>query len=167
MLWGAVLALHAAAFNYASLVACRLFLGVLEAGLTPAFILLTGRFYRSQEQVVRTSLWFSMNGWAQILGGLIAYGLLERQSTGTSLERWQELFLILGCITMFFGVVLFFFMPASPASTKYLTEEETKIAVERIRENKTGINDTRFKSYQLLEALKDPRLYLFGFGVMR
>jgi ACS family allantoate permease-like MFS transporter len=108
-----------------------------------------------------------MNGWAQILGGLIAYGLLQRQSTGSSLERWQELFLILGCITMFFGVLLFFFMPASPASTKYLTEEETKIAVERIRENKTGINDTRFKPYQLLEALKDPRLYLFGFGVMR
>lgn len=162
-----MLTLHAAAFNYASLVACRLFLGILEAGLTPAFILLTGRFYRRQEQVTRTSIWFSMNGWAQILGGLISYGILGRESTGSSIERWQELFLILGCVTMFFGVVLFFFMPASPAATKYLNEEDTRIAVERIRENKTGINDTRFKYYQLWEALKDPRLYLFGFGVMR
>jgi ACS family allantoate permease-like MFS transporter len=108
-----------------------------------------------------------MNGWAQILGGLISYGILGRTSTGSSIERWQELFLILGCITMFFGVVLFFFMPASPAATKYLNEEETRIAIERIRENKTGINDTTFKWYQAREALKDPRLYLFIAGVCR
>lgn len=167
IVWGLVLTLHATAYNYASIVACRLFLGILEAGITPAFILLTGRFYRRQEQVARTGIWFSMNGWAQILGGLISYGILGKPTSGTSLARWKELFLILGCITIFFGVVLFFFMPASPAATRWLDEDETRIAIERIRENKTGINDKRFKFYQLWEALKDPRLYLFGFAVMR
>jgi ACS family allantoate permease-like MFS transporter len=70
-LWGMTLALHAAAFNYAGLVVCRLFLGIFEGALTPGFILLTGRFYKSEEQVARTSIWFMSNGWAQILGGLI------------------------------------------------------------------------------------------------
>lgn len=69
-------------------------------------------------------------------------------------------------VTMFFGIVLFFVMPASPADTKYFNETERKIAIERIRDNKTGINDKEFKKYQLVEALKDVKLYLFSLGVL-
>lgn len=81
------------------------------------------------------------------------------------MSRWQELFLILGAITTVFGFTVFFFMPASPATAKALTAEERKIAVERIRENKTGINNKEFKWYQLRESLLDVRLYLFFLAV--
>ncbi|KAG8878927.1 hypothetical protein FRB98_005910 [Tulasnella sp. 332] len=166
ILWGMILTLHAACKNYAGIVCVRFFLGVLEAGITPGFILLTGRFYRRQEQVTRTGIWFSMNGWAQILGGLIAYGLLSRTESTGGISRWKMLFLILGCITMFFGTCLLFFMPSSPATTRLLSPEERRIAVERIRDNKTGINNPHFKTSQLIESLKDVRLYLFALGVM-
>lgn len=58
-LWGVTLTLHAACFNYAGLVACRLALGACEAAVTPGFILITGRFYSGQEINTRTALWFS------------------------------------------------------------------------------------------------------------
>jgi ACS family allantoate permease-like MFS transporter len=161
-----VLFLHAACYNYAGMVTCRLFLGILEAGITPSFILLTGRFYRRQEQVIRTSFWFSMNGWAQILGGLISYGILG-QAENDSLKRWKQLFLVLGAITVFFGVVVFFFMPADPATAKFLTPRERMIAVERMREVKTGGIHKEFKMSQFWESVRDPRLYLFFFAVLR
>ncbi|PWZ02040.1 MFS general substrate transporter [Testicularia cyperi] len=163
ILWGIVLGAHAACNNYSQLVAVRFFLGFFEASLTPAFILLTGRFYRPQEQVTRTSIWFANNGWAQILGGGICYGLLV-QKPG-KLETWREMFLILGGIAIAFGLVCIAFMPSSPATIRFLNERERQVAVYRIRANKAGIHDTKWKWSQMWEAIKDVRLYLFFLGV--
>lgn len=163
ILWGTTLALHATCFNYAGLVACRLFLGIFEAALTPAFILITGRFYRSKEQVARTSIWFMQNGTAQILGGAISYGVQTQRPS--SLKVWQQLYVILGIITFCYGIVVFLVMPEKPETTRLLTPRQRIVALERIRENKTGLHDRTFKRAQLYEALLDVRLYLFFFAV--
>ncbi|KDN47008.1 MFS general substrate transporter [Tilletiaria anomala UBC 951] len=164
ILWGTVLALHAAAFNYAGLVVCRLFLGIFEAAVTPGFIMITGRFYRRNEQVSRTAIWFSCNGWAQILGGLVAYGVLMQPSG--SLPVWREMFIILGGVTILLGIVVLAFFPSSPETFKLLSHREKLIAVERIRENQTGLHNKKFKWYQLREAFLDPRLYLLFFCIL-
>jgi MFS family permease len=164
LLWATCLGLHAAAYNYAGLVACRIFLGILEGGLTPAFILVTGRFYTRKEQVIRTSWWFSANATAQILGGGIAYGLLS-QPAGP-LQTWRTMFIILGAITAFYAFPVFFFMPCGPEEhCRFFSKRERLVAIERVRENKTGLHDKTFKWDQLREALCDPRLYLFFCGV--
>lgn len=159
LVWGITLGLHAACFNYASLVVCRLFLGIFESAITPGFILITGRFYARREQVARTGIWFSMNGWAQVLGGLVAYGVLQ-QPAGP-LATWREMFIILGCVTCLLGIIVLFFFPSSPEAFKLLTPRERLIAVERVRDNKTGLHDRETKAYQIKEAFADPRLYLF------
>lgn len=164
VLWGITLGAHAGCHNYGELLAARTFLGVFEACLTPGFILLTGRFYRPQEQVTRTSIWFANNGWAQILGGGIAYGLLT-QKPGKTLKVWQEMYLILGGISVLFGVICLLFLPSSPATIRYLNERERQVAVFRIKQNKAGIHDTKWKWPQVREAFKDFRLYLFFLGV--
>lgn len=163
-LWGTVLACHAAASSYGSLIALRILLGVFEAALTPGFILMTGRWYKVEEQVARTGLWFAQNGTAQILGGAISYAVLEHP-TKTSLKTWQTLFVILGAISVGFGVVVFFFMPSSPESSSMLDARGKLVALHRVRSNKTGLHDKKFKMYQLKEAVLDPRLYLFFLGV--
>lgn len=99
-----------------------------------------------------------------MLGGIVSWAILGQSENG--LARWRQLFLILGCVTAFFGVVVFFVMPASPDTAKFLSMEERSIAVLRIRENKTGLNNPHFKWYQCWEALKDARLYLFFLGVL-
>ena len=38
-----------------------------------------------------------MNGWAQVVGGLISFGVLSHPAG--SLAVWREMFIILGCIT--------------------------------------------------------------------
>ena len=75
ILWGMTLSLFAATFDFGGAVAVRFFLGVFEAAVTPGFALFTSQWYRKSEQGLRTSVWFSFNGIAQVLGGLIAYGI--------------------------------------------------------------------------------------------
>ena len=164
VLWAVVLGSHAACKNYSQLVAVRFLLGWFESALTPAFILLTGRFYTKQEQVIRTSIWFANNGWAQILGGGISYALQVQKPS--NLKVWQQMYLILGGIALAFGFVVFFFLPDSPATIRYLDERERQVAVYRIKQNKSGIHDTNWKWPQFFEALRDQRLYLFFFGVL-
>jgi MFS transporter, ACS family, allantoate permease len=75
------------------------------------------------------------------------------------------MFLILGSITMVYGIILALFMPDSPSTYKVLNEEEKTIAIERIRESRPGNNSKTFEKRQLLEAVKDVRFYLFALGV--
>lgn len=166
IIWGVVLACHAAALSFSSFMAVRFFLGIFEAAINPGFILLTGRFYTRHEQVVRTAIWYSMNGWAMIVGGSMTYGILVHPAP--TLNRWQEMFVGVGVCTVAFGILCLyvsashasFIMPSLPETTKYLTPDERRIAVARIAENKSGTHDTKFKKYQLWEAVKDIRLYL-------
>jgi hypothetical protein len=53
------------------------------------------------------------------------------------------------------------FLPDSPVTTRVLSMRERRIAVERLRENQTGVENKQFKKYQLIEALKDPKTYFF------
>lgn len=52
-LWGGVLMCHAACKNFGGLMAARFFLGVGEAAIAPGFALLTGMFYKREEQPLR------------------------------------------------------------------------------------------------------------------
>jgi MFS family permease len=52
-LWGGILMCHAACQNYAGLVTARFFLGVGEAAVAPGFGLITGMFYKREEQPAR------------------------------------------------------------------------------------------------------------------
>lgn len=162
-LWAISLGSHAACKTYGQLLAVRFLLGWFEAALTPSFILLTGRFYTKQEQVTRTSIWFANNGWAQILGGGISYALQVQKPS--HLKVWQQMFLILGGIAFIFGIIVLLFMPDSPATIRYLNERERQVAVHRIKENKSGIHDTKWKWEQFWEAIRDPRLYMFFLAV--
>lgn len=53
------------------------------------------------------------------------------------------------------------FLPDSPVTAKGLTEREKRIAVERLRDNQTGIENKHLKWYQVREAFTDYKTYLF------
>lgn len=159
VLWGGIAACHAACHSYGAFLGVRFFLGFMEAALPPAFILLMGRFYTRDEQIIRTSFWYSMYGVAGIVAGAATYSELVHPPS--TMAMWQSLYLIYGIVTMAFGVLCLFLMPSSPATTRYLGEEERKAAVYHIAANQSGIHDTTFKWYQVREALLDIRLYIY------
>lgn len=56
---------------------------------------------------------------------------------------------------------MFIFLPDSPVTAKGLSKRQRRIAVDRIRENQTGVENKHLKPYQILEAFKDYKLYMF------
>ncbi|CAK7273266.1 Allantoate permease [Sporothrix epigloea] len=163
IMWGLVLCCMAAVNNFGSALAVRFFLGITEAAVSPGFALFTSQWYTSREQGTRVGFWFSFNGWGQILGGFIAYGI----TVGTEkhpihgLKAWQLLFLVIGLFTAAVGVVFLWFMPDNQMNAKFLTEKERVMAIERIRVNQQGIGNKHFKLYQLKEAVTDPVVWAF------
>ncbi|KAH8691601.1 putative allantoate permease [Talaromyces proteolyticus] len=158
-LWGGILMCHAACKNFGGLMAARFFLGVGEAAIAPGFALITGMFYKREEQPLRQAAWFIGNCVANTVGGIVGYGIghIDR----TSLSSWQLIFLILGAVTSGYAVIMFFFLPDSPANAIFLKKHERAIALQRTLANKTGILDAgKFQKSHVWLALKDPQAWL-------
>lgn len=147
------------AWNYSGLLAVRFFLGALEATVTPAFVILTSAWYKQNEQGKRAGLWLSCNGVALLTVGPIAYGLSG--ATGTALETWRILYLILGLPTIVTGIFCWYWMPDNQTNAKFLNRREKLIAIDRIRGNFQGIGSRQWKWSQFREAFRDPRTYLY------
>jgi MFS family permease len=90
--WGAVCMLQAAVFNFAGFFAIRFFLGMLEACISPAFVILTSMLWTREEQALRTSFWLSTNGISSILGALLAYG--SGHADNLAVSNWKLIYLV-------------------------------------------------------------------------
>ncbi|KAG9235199.1 MFS allantoate transporter-like protein [Amylocarpus encephaloides] len=164
IMWGLTLCCMAAVSNFAGAVAVRFFLGVFEAAVTPGFALFTSQWYTRNEQGTRTGIWFSFNGFAQIFGGVVAYGIsIGVKTHGAAIASWQIVFLSIGLLTTAVGCIFLYFMPDNQLNARFLTPKERLMAVERIRKNQQGVGNKHFKMYQLKEALVDPMTWAFVF----
>ena len=81
-------------------------------------------------------IWFSFNGFAQILGGLIAYAIARGvDKHGSSIEGWKINFLWTGLLTIVVGIIFFFVVPDNQLNARFLSKEDQILAIERIRKN--------------------------------
>lgn len=101
-----------------------------------------------------------MNGAQQIVGGLLAY-CFTLIGNDRALRSWQALFLSYGCLSVFWGIFVIFWMPDSPMRAKCFTEEDKRLMVERVRSNQTGLQNRTFRSYQVWEAFLDPQTWCY------
>ncbi|KAJ5842223.1 hypothetical protein N7534_012053 [Penicillium rubens] len=163
LLWGIALTCMTAATNFGELLACRLFLGIFEAGIAPAFIAVTQMWYRRREQPVRLSSWYAMNGVVNMFGSLIAFGLGHIKSS--IFAPYQIIFLFFGLVTVGFSAVILIFMPDSPVSAKFLGEEDKLLSIERQRMNQQGVESHEWKWEHTKEAFLDPKSW-FWFALM-
>ncbi|KAK0243317.1 major facilitator superfamily domain-containing protein [Armillaria nabsnona] len=158
--WAIALCMHAACKNFAGLFIVRLILGICEGSITAGFMIVTSMFYTRTEQTLRVGYWFLMNGTAQIISGFISFGTLHMKTN--SLQAWQWLMIILGVLTMVTAIIFWFLFPDSPTNAWFLTPEERSSAVQRIKENQTGVENKHFKKEQMIEALTDVKIWLFA-----
>lgn len=75
LVWGVLLACHAAVHNFTGLLVLRFLLGVAESSITPGFTLVTGMWYSREEQPLRYGIWFTGNFCAVMFSNLFAYGI--------------------------------------------------------------------------------------------
>ncbi|KAH8599087.1 major facilitator superfamily domain-containing protein [Bisporella sp. PMI_857] len=159
IIWGTILACHAAVSNWGGLMTVRFLLGVFEATVTPAFVIITSIWYKQNEQGRRMGYWLCCNGVSLILMAVIGYGLSAID--GPVLASWRILFLILGLLTIATGAFSMWHMPDNASTARFLNKRQKAIAAERIRGNFQGIGNRVWKWNQFREAFRDPRTYLY------
>ncbi|KAI1432092.1 MFS general substrate transporter [Xylaria sp. CBS 124048] len=157
--WGVACTSLAACHNFHSLLAARFFVGLFEGGALPLFSVITAQWYRRAEQPLRVAAWYGTNGPATIVASALSYGLGHIISP--VLESWQIIFLFVGLVTIATVPFVYWRLDNGIPSARFLSEEDKRKAVERLRANQTGTGSREFKGRQILEMCLEPKTYLW------
>jgi hypothetical protein len=103
-------------------------------------------------------------GLGQIFGGLISFGF-QHVSADAPLSGWKTMFLVLGLITIVFGILVVLLVPDTPMTARFLSNDDKVALLEHVKVNQTGIKDTKFHPGQLLEGLLDIGCWLLLLNV--
>ncbi|KAI0102626.1 major facilitator superfamily domain-containing protein [Nemania sp. FL0031] len=166
ILWGVVVLVVAFAKNFTHLIILRIIQGALECTISPAFLLITGAWYKSHEHAFRSVIWATSNGGMNIITGVISYAIAEHaQNNPNGLAAWKGISLFLGALTIVLGILVFFIL-GTPREVRWLSRDERRAAISRVVANKTGSDReqrSEFKWDQAIQTLKDPQTYFFFF----
>jgi len=158
VLWGIATACTAAAHNYHSLLAARIFLGIFEAAIAPSLMLISSQYYTKSEQAPRFSIWYCGLGIGQIVGGAVSYGFQHMKNP--DFQGWRVMFVVLGAVTVVIGIATVVIIPDSPMKARFLNETEKTALLKHVSVNKTGVQNRNFKAKHLLDAVADVQIWL-------
>jgi MFS family permease len=166
IIWSCVSAATAAADSYGHLVAVRLFLGVAEAPFFPGVFYLLSCWYTKKELGLRMAILYSGLVVATAFSGLIAAGVFARLDGAQGLAGWQWLYIIEGAISFVLGGIAIFMMPDFPESSTgsqkwLLTEDERKVALQRIEVDRIAQEGNRSLWFGFKSAALDYRTWTF------
>jgi MFS family permease len=117
-------------------------------------------FYNRTEIGQRIGWTIQCQGIATIISGFLAYGVAHSSPTRKP-AQWQLLLIVCASLSLIIGAVFWFLFPDSPMEARFLTTDEKVKAVQRIQSNQSGIETKVWKREQLVEAIKDPKTWLF------
>ncbi|EMC96428.1 hypothetical protein BAUCODRAFT_53060, partial [Baudoinia panamericana UAMH 10762] len=163
IIWGGVVMLHAVCHDFSGFYALRFFLGTLEASVTPALILIVSMWYKQDERATRIGWFYAGNLSTSIVGGAVAYGVTFYKG---AIAPWKLLYLILGALAVFNGIIVVIWLPDSPMTARFLSKEEKIAALERVRLDQAGTHNKHIKRYQIKETFQDIRTWIMFFIIM-
>jgi len=162
VVWGIIMTLMGLVKTYGGLLACRLFLGVAEAGLFPGANFYLSGWYKRRELSWRISFLFSGLALAGAFGGILAYGIGHMNGIGGQ-AGWQWIFYIEGMVTVVVGALSYFFIMDFPSDrSKFLTESECSRVITRVRLDAGPGADEHFSWKQVGATFLDWKVYVWS-----
>ncbi|KXJ93612.1 major facilitator superfamily domain-containing protein [Microdochium bolleyi] len=132
VLWGISTVGMGFVTNNAGLVACRLLLGLFEAGIVPGCIYLISMYYKRYEVQWRMSLFFTSAILAGAFSGLLAFAIGNMHGVG-GYSSWRWIFILEGLLTVLVGIAVKWWIPDWPETALFLNEEERARLVARLQ----------------------------------
>ena len=180
LVWGIVATLLGVTQNLNGFFAARFFLGVAESGLFPGVVFYLSMWYKREEQHFRISLFFSAASLAGAFGGILAYvrpprkfvvllligifqGIAKMKGVG-GLDGWRWIFILEGIVTVLVSLISYFFVVNYPSTAKNITEKERDAILARLASNSDATRDEKFSWKNVINALSDPKVLLYGLG---
>lgn len=162
--WGIVATLTGLVQSFGALVAVRLILGALEAGLFPGLNVYLTFFYTKQELALRVGYLFVSAAIAGSIGGLLAYGIGQMDGV-QGMSGWRWIMILEGLPSIVLGVATFFLLPNDPESAYFLNENEKKLMVARFRRYYGDTESAQqFNKKDMIGAFMDWKVYMFCIG---
>ncbi|KAJ6785667.1 hypothetical protein PWT90_00960 [Aphanocladium album] len=165
-IWALLLGMHPLAKNYGHLIALRFLLGMAESQIVPSTTVLHQAFFTPKKSPWVQLLWWASGSFANVLLTMVSYRLILDDNNGTlagGLRSWKWMHIVCVILTFIVVIPLAIFLPNSPVEAKWLTVDEKIHTIDTIRATHAGISNKSFKGSQLVEALTDPKSWLFIF----
>ncbi|KJZ76799.1 hypothetical protein HIM_03676 [Hirsutella minnesotensis 3608] len=166
--WGLVATLSGLVESYGALLACRLLLGALEAGLFPGLNVYLTLFYTKRELALRVGYLFVSAGVAGGLGGLLAYGIGHLDGA-RGMHGWRWIFILEGLPSVLLGLLTYFLLPNDGPSAYFLSDaEKALMETRRRREYGSTRSSQDFSRKDMVKAFTDWKVWAFSlaqFGV--
>ncbi|KAK8922836.1 putative allantoate permease [Metarhizium anisopliae] len=159
LLWGVTICCTAATQSFAGVTAVRTLLGMFEAVITPALIMITSQWYTRRQATPRTGIWYCGLGVGQTLGGLVSWAAQHGSAT-SSFESWRIMFVSVGAFNLAVGAAVTFAMPQSIDKAKFLSDGEKLLVKEALSRDQSGNGKKVFRARDILEAATDLQVWL-------
>ncbi|CCF41198.1 major facilitator superfamily transporter [Colletotrichum higginsianum] len=160
--WGVIATLTGLVHSYGALLACRLLLGAVEAGLFPGLNVYLTFFYSKHELALRVGYLFVSAAIAGGLGGLLAYAIGHMDGV-EGLSGWRWIMVIEGLPTVVLGVITYFALPNDAATAYFLTDDEKAVmARRRAREYGNTSSAQEFSRDDMFKAFMDWKVWVFS-----
>ncbi|KAG2101764.1 major facilitator superfamily domain-containing protein [Suillus cothurnatus] len=140
VIWGIISALTGITANVTGVLLTRFFLGFVEAAFFPGAVFLISKWYKRDEIGLRLTILSCGNIISSAFGALIASGILNDMNDKLGHAAWRWLFYIEGALTVFVAIVAVFVLPDFPTNTKWLSDDERRLALKRMEED-VGVGD--------------------------
>ena len=145
--------------NFAGAVAVRVILGMFEAVISPALIIITASFYTKRQATPRYGLWYCGLGAGQTIGGLVSYAA-QHGDKFTAFPGWRIMMVSVGVFNLLAAITIFWFMPNNISTATFLTEEEKAYVQATLAADQSGSGKRVFRADFLKETFLDLQVWL-------
>jgi len=163
--FGIITMCTAAITSWKQMIALRVLLGISMSGIFPGLSWLVSAWYTRKEQQLRFALLQSGEVIILATGSIVNYGL-NHLDQYHSLRGWQWMYLVQGAVTIFLGIITYFWMVDFPDnaehSFRFLSLEEKTLAITRINlDRRDGGKPKPFTISNIAVHFLDLKLYAF------
>ncbi|KAF8161231.1 major facilitator superfamily domain-containing protein [Crassisporium funariophilum] len=147
------------------LVFCRVWLGVFEAGFFPALVFIITTWYKRHEVQKRLAVFYLVSIVFGGFSSLLAFGIAFLKGKG-GLNGWNWIFIIEGIFTIVLGVLTWLFVPDFPDRSRFLTEEQRKLILDRVEADRGDSVPDQMTGAKILKHLSDPMIWVMALMFM-
>ncbi|PVU90034.1 hypothetical protein BB559_004820 [Furculomyces boomerangus] len=153
--WAGACISLAFAKNGTNFIVSRALLGAFEAGFTPGVVGYLNYWYTRSEVGKRMTIPIS-----GMIGSPMSAGLASAKLH--TFKPYQVIFLIEGCLTLFFCLLSFFIIQDYPDEAKFLTPEEHELCIRRLVAEQGMASKTNNSLKNVLNVIADWKVWVFA-----
>ncbi len=140
----------------------RFITGVCEAGLVPGAILYLSMWLPAARRARSVAFFFTATVIAAIIFGPLTGWIMTSLNGLHGLRGWQWVFLVEGLPSVFYGVLLYFYLPDLPKDAKWLSTAEKNYLQAEIEKANALEGSSASGKPPWTASLSDPMLYILS-----